>query len=87
MKISSAIETVTLLWKKYSLHIDLMADINYTIIVSQQSYKGVMLLLRKLDDLILKIQKKYGLQFAWIKNIIIFLNDIQTKMALQKMNL
>lgn len=67
--------------------IDLMADINYTIIVSQQSYKGVMLLLRKLDDLILKIQKKYGLQFAWIKNIMIFLNDIQTKMALQKMNL
>ncbi len=73
--------------KKYSLYIDLMADINYKIVVSQQSYKGVMLFLRKLDDLILKIRKRYDLQFAWIKNIVIFLNDIQVKMALQKMNL
>lgn len=64
-----------------------MADINYTIIVSQQSYKGVMLLLRKLEDLILKIQKKYGLQFDWIKDIMTFLSDIQAKMELQKMNL
>lgn len=87
MKTLPATDTVTLMLKKYGLHIDLMADINYTIIVSQQSYKGVMLLLRKLDDLILKIQKKYGLQFDWIKNIMTFLNDIQVKMALRKTNL
>lgn len=58
-----------------------MADINYTIVVSQQSYKGVILLARKLDDLILIILKKYGLQFDWIKDIMTFLNGTQMRMV------